>query len=263
MASHTSGGGSGGGGGGSGSGGGGGGGGAVDKGVLDDLTGTISSLFTNIFGISGVDLNKITSLANPEMKDWAKILSGKAKGYFHEDSAVRSKTAERVFGWVSAGIEKTAEGKNPLTKAALQKLADFVEMFVEDFCEKDGAEKEEEGKPSKGVDPDLIKKLGAVKASVAKANQIRIAKAKDAELPALLKRLELEAEGNARVEQIQLNGLPKPPKPPTPPRPPGVPIGTKMLGALKKGSDAVDNSGVLQPVNQGLQDLADWFNKLK
>lgn len=254
MSSHT--------GSGGGSGGTGGTGGGVDKGVLDNLTETVSSLFTNIFGISGIDLNKIISLGNPEMKEWAKTLSDKAKGYVHEDSAVRSKTAERVFGWISAGIEKAAEGKNPVTKALLQKLADFVEMFVDNFCAPDDEDKEKEkSKTSKGPDPDLIKKLGTVKAGVAKANQIRIAGATDADLPTLLKRLELEAEGSARVEQIQLHGLPKPPKPPTPPRPPGVPIGTKMLGVVKKVSDKVDNSGVLQPVNQGLRDLTDWFNK--
>lgn len=223
-------------------------------GVVDKFVEALTSILKNVFGLEGFDLNKILSLGNPEIKSWASTLAEKAKEYVHEDNIIRSKMAERAFGWVTAAVEEAAEGKSAEVKAILKKLADFLETFVDNFCKPDDGDAKH---GSKHLNPELARKLAEVKATTFARYHARIEKATETELPALLVRIQQEVEISAKIEQVLVEGVPKPPASPKPLAPPRTPITER----LKKAGDALDDSQILEPVAQALRDVVGWLQK--
>ncbi|MDO8594162.1 MAG: hypothetical protein Q7R93_01465 [bacterium] len=240
-------------------------------GMVGDFTRASSSILRNIFGLDGFDLNKILSLANPEIRVWATKLARAAKKKVPGDSILRSQLAERVFGWVTAGIQTAGKAQGQTMHDLLEKLSDFLESFVNEFCDTDTTTvivdvESESGRvlAQTELEPHQLQTLAE--------NRARILKATDAELPALLERLVQEAEAEATVERVMLTGSAEQPTEEATPTPAITPEATteapkrrrkpslkkKLTGAVA----AVEDSGVLDPIAKGVSDLRKGLENL-
>ena len=268
MSSHT------GGGGGSGSGGSGGGGGSgVSVAAKKEVEGAIARALDKMMAplspfLPKKFLNPIVSFFNKWLiEDPVNAAVSRSEELIQKYPMLKSELFLGSVSSLAAWIEDEAKlCKEPGSEILLVKVSDALETAVPALRNAAGIPGGQQQTPATGhvhADSKTAEKLGALKVETLKKNRDQLMATPDeAKAKKLRKRQEANAVSLAKSEHTLFTGPPaprKPAKPPTPPKPPGVPIGTKMLGAVKKVSGKVDSSGVLQPVNQGLQNLADWF----
>lgn len=173
-----------------------------DSGFGRSLAETISHVLKSTFGLR-VNLNKILSLANPEIKAWAKKLAVRAKEAVPEDSLLRSVIAERVFGWVSASIEDAGtKSPNKMVGDVLEKLSDFIETFVQEFCEKDASEVLKTSVEEATEGSETAKMLQKDRFVLLHEYRKRMAAARQEDKPAILAELRQAVEDQEQVAAI-------------------------------------------------------------
>lgn len=173
---------------------------AIAQEVKNATTGMLKRLFK-------IDWDTIAQLGAAKIRKKAEELAEKAKQDFPVDAWARSDAAEVFYNIVLKQLKNALEIlKDGALKTSLKELAEFLEVFVIEFCnEENGGHK----KASKTIDPETAKVIADYKKAVMTSIQARLDAASDADYDNASKNADKRMRDAAKMVGYMTEGVPE------------------------------------------------------